>query len=225
VEDFVVGRRAAPDALLRSARVFVPISLGNHYYNSKTLQRILTGFLVKASSSVIFLCDRLRYLSYLIRGESNNDRVGRNIQVQLEQTTRALTNLGLGSLANVTIANWSMLEDDPRYGTLLVSVEALLRDVPAVRHEAEVQAAHLLRRFGDQGKLARKERLKLQLQYITEETALSLYMTEIRGFNVELYRRGMGFVDYLYAQHPDALRSSTGKQVLSRKFISLEEWF
>jgi tRNA-dependent cyclodipeptide synthase len=223
VEDFVVGRRADTDALLRSARVFVPISLGNHYYNSKTLQRIFADFLIKASSSVIFLCDRLRYLSYLIRGESNNDRVGRNIQIQLEQTTRALTKLGLGSLADVTIANWSMLEADSRYGALLVSVEALLRDVPAVRAEAQAQAAHVLRRFADQGKLARKERLKLQLQYITEEAALSLYMTEMRGFNVEIYRRGGGFIDYLYDQHADALRSLVGKQVLSRKFVALEE--
>ena len=224
MQDSVSDCRADTDALLRSARVFVPISLGNHYYNSRILERILTDVLVKASSGVIFLCDRLRYLSYLIRGEPNNDRIGRNIQIQLEQTVRALTNLGLGSLANVTIANWSMLEDDPRYGALLVSVEALLRDVPAVRHEAEVEAAQLLRRFGDPGKLARKQRLKLQLQYITEETALSLYMTEIRGFNVELYRRGKGFVDLLYNEHSDALKSITGKGVLVRKFVSLEEW-
>jgi hypothetical protein len=63
---------------------------------------------------------------------------------------------------------------------------------------------------------------ELQLEYVTEETTLSLYMTEIRGFDVEVYRRGMGFVDYLYTERASDLLILTGKFVLNREFVSLE---
>ena len=66
--------------------------------------------------------------------------------------------------------------------------------------------------------------LRLCIQYIIEETALSICMTEIRDHSVEIYRRGMGFVDYLYAGHAEAVRSWTGKKVLNRKFVSIEQW-
>jgi hypothetical protein len=49
-------------------------------------------------------------------------------------------------------------------------------------------------------------------------------MTEIRGYNVEVYRRGMGFVDYLYSQRPGDLMSILGKSTLDRRFISIENW-
>jgi hypothetical protein len=70
----------------------------------------------------------------------------------------------------------------------------------------------------------REESIKLQRQYLIEETALSLYMTEVRGFNVEVYRKGMGFVDDLYAERPAELMLLLGKSRLDRKFVSIENW-
>jgi len=49
-------------------------------------------------------------------------------------------------------------------------------------------------------------------------------MTEIRGFNVEVYRRGMGFVDDLYGERPGELMSLLEKPTLDREFISIEAW-
>jgi len=51
-----------------------------------------------------------------------------------------------------------------------------------------------------------------------------VYMTEVRGFNFEVYRRGMGFVDDLYSKRPDDLMSFLEKSTLERKFISIEKW-
>jgi hypothetical protein len=49
-------------------------------------------------------------------------------------------------------------------------------------------------------------------------------MTEIRGFGIEVYWRGMGFVDALYRERPAELMSLLGNSKLDRKFVSLEEW-
>jgi hypothetical protein len=99
---------------LAGARVFIPISLGNHYYSSEVLRSLLSYFIAKSRCSVIFLCDRLRYLSYRIRGETHEARIVTNIRLQLEQMNRTLVNLGLNSHSNVRVVDWSYLLKDPR---------------------------------------------------------------------------------------------------------------
>jgi tRNA-dependent cyclodipeptide synthase len=223
---FVLGRDGDKDAqiCLAACKAFVPISLGNHYYSSKMLQRIMRDLLAGTEHSIIFLCDRLRLLSYMIRGEEDADLINSNIQIQLQQMSRALLNSGLGSYPNITVANWSFLQDDSRYHELLASLESFVKASPAVSQQLDRYAAHFALRFGAPHEDDPKRRVQFQWQYIIEETALSIYMTEIRDHSVEIYRRGMGFVDYLYAGHAEALRSWTGKKTLNRKFVSIEQW-
>lgn len=63
----------------------------------------------------------------------------------------------------------------------------------------------------------------IQKQYIVEETALSLYMTEIFGTATEVYRREEdGLVKFLYDECQVELGLLVGKEHLVRKFIALE---
>jgi tRNA-dependent cyclodipeptide synthase len=209
---------------LASANLFIPISLGNHYYSSQILRRLLSDFVANSKSAVVFLCDRLRLLSYRIRGEVDIERIEANIKLQLDQLTRSLMHLGLRSYPNAKVANWLFLLDDPRYTGLLASLQDFVEKDAALHHKLEDYAGELMDRFRGLSDAGFQERIALQRQYVTEETALSLYMTEIRGFNVEVYRRGMGFVDALYRERPSELMSLLGKSKLDRRFISLEEW-
>ena len=93
-------------------RMFIPISLGNHYYSSEILNVLLSKFIAKSECSVIFLCDRLRFLSYQIRGEADEPRIVATIRLQLAQMNRTLRNLGLNSHPNAEVADWSFLQDD-----------------------------------------------------------------------------------------------------------------
>jgi tRNA-dependent cyclodipeptide synthase len=217
---------AAIDAPVKSAggNLFIPISLGNHYYSSAVLRRVLSDFIANSKSSVIFLCDRLRLLSYRIRGETDIRRANENIRLQLDQVTRSLINIGIGAYPNAMVAHWSFLLSDPRHATLLSSLQDFVQDEPDLRRKLEGHAAALMDRFGGLADCAVRDRIELQRQYVIEETALSLYMTEIRGYNVEVYRRGMGFVDDLYRERPADLMSLTGKSRLDRRFLSLEQW-
>jgi len=216
--------RTAALGSLSDANMFIPISLGNHYYSSEILGRLVSDFVANSKFAVVFLCDRLRFLSYRMRGAENIQQITANIKLQMDQLTRSLMNLGLASYPNVTIANWSFLLDDPRYAGLLAALEDFLRRDAMLHRKLADYAAELMHRFPGVEGTAMLERTMLQREYVVEETALSLYMTEIRGFHVEVYRRGMGFVDALYSERPAELMSLLGKSKLDRKFISLEEW-
>jgi tRNA-dependent cyclodipeptide synthase len=209
---------------LAGAMMFIPISLGNHFYSSQVLTVLLQHFVTRSHQSVIFLCDRLRFLSYEIRGEANSQRINTNIRLQLDQLTRSLMNNGLNSHENVKVANWSYLDGDSRFGNLVMWLQRLLRDDPRVGQLADDYAMSLLARFGQaSGKsIAPRRSIKLQHQYIIEETALSLYMTELKGFNTEIYRKGMGFIDDLYTERRADLMSFLGKRALERRFVSIE---
>jgi tRNA-dependent cyclodipeptide synthase len=211
--------------LVPGGNIFIPISLGNHYYSSQILRRVIMEIVSKSDRSMIFLCDRLRFLSYQIRGERDIQRINSNVQIQLEQTRRALINLHLGRYPNALVADWSFCQEDPRYQRLLTSLEEFAREDPVVGRQLRDYAARLLHRFHGLATPDYAISVQLQLQYVMEETALSLFITEIRGYNVEVYRRGMGFVDYLYDQRPERLKSLMCKSTLDRKFIALEDWF
>ena len=61
--------------------------------------------------------------------------------------------------------------------------------------------------------------VKLQYDYATEETALSIYMTEIRGYNTGVE----WFLSTIFTDHrPDDLHQLTGSKMLKRKFVPLE---
>jgi hypothetical protein len=107
--DGVIVRSDRPGPLcLTNANMFIPISLGNHYYSSEILRRLLSDFVANSKFAVVFLCDRLRLLSYRIRGEADIQRIDENIKLQLDQWTRSLINLGLGSYPNSIVASWSL---------------------------------------------------------------------------------------------------------------------
>jgi len=216
--------KTAPAECFAGTMMFIPISLGNHYYSSGVLSTLLSHFIAKSRCSVIFLCDRLRFLSYRIRGETHDSRIVANIRLQLDQMNRTLVNLGLGSHPNARVVDWSFLQDDPRYSGVVASLEQLVREDPWAQEQANRYVAQFVARFHAPDGPQLGDSAHLQRQYLIEETALSLYMTELRGFNVEVYRRGMGFVDDLYSERPAEVMSLLKKSTLERKFISIENW-
>src|SRR5262249_1137888 len=211
----------APHERAKGANLFIPISLGNHYYSSIVLRNLIDDFIQPSNRSIIFLCDRLRFLSYLIRGGTDLQHITLNIKGQMAQWTQTLLNLGIRSCPNASIADWSFCQDDSRYIQLLSNLQQFVKDDVTVRGELNDHVNRLVDVHRRKG-ASTTRCAELQFEYVTEETALSLYMTEIRGYNVEEYRRGMGFVDYLYAQRSADLLTLTGNLVLNRKFVPLE---
>src|SRR5262249_54925093 len=111
--------RTDPPRSVAGADLFIPISLGHHYYSSDILLRPLPDSVANSRRSVSILCDRRRLLSNQIRGESDIQQAEANIRLQQKELTRSLMHLGLGSYPSAMVANWSFLLADPRYGDLL----------------------------------------------------------------------------------------------------------
>src|SRR5215831_15381222 len=169
----------------KGGNLFIPMSLGNHYYSYDVLRRLMNDFIQPSSLSIIFLCDHLRFLSYLIRGETDRQRITSNINIQVGELSRALIKLGLGSHPNASIADWSFCRKDGRYKGLISKLQQFVRDDATVRRELDDYIDCLLDIHGRKGtSVARCA--ELQFEYVIEETALSLYMTEIRGYYIEV---------------------------------------
>src|SRR5262249_14908946 len=141
--------------------------------------------------------------------------------IQVGELSRALIKLGLGSHPNASIADWSFCRKDGRYKGLISKLQQFVRDDATVRRELDDYIDCLLDIHGRKGtSVARCA--ELQFEYVIEETALSLYMTDIGVNYIEISGRGMGFIHYLPAQRPADLRTLTGNLILNRKFIALE---
>ena len=211
-------------AFLKGKRLFIPISLGNHYYSSNVMRRLVKDFVAQSDQAIIFLCDRLRLLSYLIRGKRDLEGINFSISKQMDQIVAALKNVGLELYSNGRVENWSFCQNDGRYAQLLSNLTHAVRHDPVLWAELEANVRRALRVHGASAEMDGVECAHLQAEYIIEETALSVYMTEIVGFNFEVYRRGLGFVDYLYDYHPLTIKSLTGKSILHKRFVSLENY-
>jgi tRNA-dependent cyclodipeptide synthase len=202
--------------------VFVPISLGNHYYSNCVLTYVLKSFIEGSDSAVIFLCDRLRFISYLIRG-INSEIALKNILIQLDQMRRTINGIGAELMPNLRILDWSYLNEDNRYASLLVALHDFINSDFYIDQELERFSISQLRNQEPNGLSDGRHRLALQRQYIIEETTLALFMTEIAGYNKEVYRKGRGFIDMLYEKRGHELKNMTKKRRLEREFISIEE--
>lgn len=202
------------------SRLFIPMSLGNHYYTNERLRRLYHDFAKVSDSSLVFLCDHLRYLSYLIRGESNEEEIRNRVAAQVAQMKVTLAHCGFEPSEKLSIQCWEDIASDLRVAKITQKLEDLIRKDADVAKEAAISCEFFLRKFRGSGPTPERA-AEIQKQYLVAETALSIYMNECVGFTYEVYRRGAGFVDFLYASKPQEVRFLSGGSA-NRRLLSLE---
>jgi tRNA-dependent cyclodipeptide synthase len=207
--------------IIKSDKIFIPISIGNHYYSTKTLSYIRDYVLPICSSSEIVICDKLRIIIYKMRQIGDEDFIKDKVNKEVEQFKRMLNNCGISD-CKTTISTFKLTLNSADYDYLLSRIRILVLSDEIINEYVDVLANKLIVRFID-NQLIDKKSLQLQKDYIVEETALSLYMTEVLGANVELYRREEeGLIKYLYNEHSSDLMEILNKPFLNRRFLSLE---
>ena len=80
---------------LQNERLFIPISLGNHYYSNIILKRINNEIIPYSKSAIIFICDKLRYYFYKGKIDIPEDKLNIKIAEEVGQFIRTLNNCGL----------------------------------------------------------------------------------------------------------------------------------
>ncbi len=202
-------------------RLFIPISIGNHYYTNKILKRIIREITSLSSESVFFICDKLRYLTYKIRNIDEDERIKSKVKTEVHQFKQRLKNCGIENNKNNKVKTWSFLYESNDYVRILNALNIIVNSDADIRTYLYHHSVSLMKAFFN-GPSDKYDNL-LQKQYIVEETALSIFMTEIYGTNIEIYRRmDEGLIVYLYknklAKIKDIILGKTPKRI----FVSLE---
>jgi len=203
-----------------ACRMFIPISLGNHYYTNARLRRLFHEIADASAFSLVFLCDQLRHMSYLIRGETNNDDITSKVAAQLTQMRVTLSHCGFAASGKLRVLSWEDIAADARIDRIDQGLEGLIETDAEVAAQARLNCEYFLRKFCGSGPVQRKT-AEIQMRYLVSETALSIYMNECIGFDYEVYRRGSGFVDFLYKTRPTQVKEISGGSA-RRTLLSLE---
>lgn len=199
---------------------FIPVSLGNPFYSSRRVELIVERYVITSRASIFFVCDRLRYLALKAQGEEDAKASIRVLKITSD-TVRMIEKSTSIVGSRVRVVTWEFVECKPMYRDLVIEIERMLEVDEEVKAFFSQYLKHLVWKFysvGDQNTW------QWQRRYIVEETAVSIYMTEVAGYNHELYvRHEYGLVDFLYKFRREALRSFLGKKRLMRRFVDLAE--
>lgn len=219
-----VATQAAESPKGRS--LFLPISIGNHYYSSRILHRILEECVKVSHSSVIVLCDKLRELVHRGRGRLSEQGIRDRLNKELAELRAALRNAGIEEAEGerLSVVTWCFVEETDSYVEILHHLDRLTERDEETSIFLEKLSREAARRFFSDQEMSANI-LSIQRHYFLLETALSLTVTECLGHNLECYRRQeKGLVDFLYSSKHSELRKLLGKDTLERQFLALEDF-
>lgn len=193
-----------------NSKLFIPLSIGNHYYSSGVLRDINKRFVNISRHSILFICDELRRLSYIIKGYSDDFCLSTKTELQTSELKQALFNCGLRQSELVDIWSWS---DLPDINTLTLFNDRLMELIANDEHLCKemIKKAEM---FFAVAKIINYSRLQLQnqLKYFALETSLSIYMNEILCCDFEVYKTPLGVIDYIYAERSSFVYNLIGKK-------------
>jgi tRNA-dependent cyclodipeptide synthase len=213
-----------PSISFAGQKLFFPISIGNHFYSKKVFKFIIKELAVDCESAVIFICDRLRYLYHQAMGYGTPEETWAHVDEEFEQIKRTLVNCGLNENPKIELWRWQNIEQKENYQRILeyLTQAANDRKPNQIRSFLEPFTRELTEKF--YGENFSTEQLEIQQEYILIESALSIYITEIAGFNVELYKNmDRGLIVELYHDNASFVKKMIGKDALDRQFFSLME--
>ena len=209
---------------VRGKFCFIPISLGNHYYTNERLNLLVRDVVPASKESVVVVCDRLRVLSYQLRVMHERE-ARQKADREFAEFKNRLSNCGADAAANLTVLSWHALSEQPDYADFpefVSEVSALVNANNNICDYLDLLIRERLKRFDYP---ANDVNYRLQKQYIVEETALSLYFTERKKFQVEIYaRKTDGLVDFLQENFADDLLGLLNKKDLDREFLPIEDF-
>lgn len=190
------------------------------FYSATRVRQMRDKYLLFAKRSLILMCDTLRYYSYVARSTLAEQDAKNKSERETSELARMLHKTGLSDIPGCRIARFSEYLADPDFQKFLSAFNVICLTQNDVQQHLTKLAEELVTKFYP---TATEETFFWQSRYIAEETAISVYCTEVEQYSNELYVRQEGMlVSYLYERHSDLMRVALGKETLSRKFIALE---
>ena len=205
-------------------RYFVPVCLYPHtkYRTRDGLRDLFVKYELAVNSYMIVVADRLLALDRLMTGRFWKEnsvfdkarREGRDVFRLIGRVAKEQE-----SAQNGEVLYWDDLAGSERFTRFRDSMVRTCRENLGFLHTVEAFARQRTDRFA-MGARPEKE-LKWELEYIFGEITMSVYCTEILGFNNEVWERpprGLKIdpLNLLYAEFPSILESVCGNGTRSR---------
>jgi len=204
----------------------VPICLyPKSVYKSETSLDILaTKYINNSSKTLILICDYLSAYNSIIMGSAMSfEHALFKTRHESSYMLQLFGNMSQRHNITLDIRMWGQFYQDPRFRMHLKRMKKLIK--------SSVEFENSLHSFiSEHLKSMRcnvyKSTYKWEERYVTEEIAMSTYITEILGYSLELwedyYKSENILVDpiaYLYSTFKDSLLEVLSKQTLERKLI------
>ena len=217
--------------MIPSLRLFLPICLyaRSVYRTRKGMQAVFSQYLPTASAALVLVCDDLHALNQLmVQRYRDSTSAQHAARAQGARTVRQVYNV-LDRMkhaeTDVAVHAWRELAEDPRFSILLQKIRSLHReDVAFARLVASFVGRHneILRR------VLHPDAMGIELNYLLNEIAMSIFVTEVLGFNTEVWeaapKRDMPDpLAFLYQNRSALLAELLQKHHLSRQMLLVED--
>ena len=204
---------------MKDQKAFFPISLGNHYYTNNGLVSIRETISIHHEHCIVVICDHLRDLSYSIRGLSSFEINGK-LEKEVSEFENRLINCGYDD-SNIEIVTMSSLVKETLFENIQRELFHLIRSNESLFEYLNELSMYTLDKNRD---LKNINKQGIQSQYFISESSLSIYVTEVLGYENEYYKQfDRGLIVILYKKYSEYIRSIINKVTLERKFRSLKE--
>lgn len=204
---------------LYKSKIFMPISIGTSLFSFPKIREILHNLVLYDVEKILCLvCDDLYILGQRALGDSNDSKIRSHAFSQSKRIINIITKYKKNNkIENIEVVTWRSLAELQDFKILLKQLENLLENDKIFNDFVNSIIIELKNRYFNDKQIDKK----LEKQYLLWEIAISIYITEIMGYNVEIYPSSdIDFMNYLYKNYSTPLKKLLNNKKLRRSFFS-----
>ena len=202
--------------------IFLPICLYSKNYKLKeNVKYVFKNYIIPSKSSLILICDDLHAYNLIIRGIASQADAFIKAKMQGENLKKMILNVKkkFTELENFELLSWNDLSSQFSFKRILTGVEDHLYKDSELEKQVIQFIITNIQKFNGRVNLSNK---KWERRYLLEEIAMSIYVTEIKGYWLEFWDSPpdphcADPIGFLYKERPDIVKRLVGKNKLNRK--------
>lgn len=187
---------------------------------------VFSQYVKSAAASTILICDDLHALNQLmVLRYKDEESALRSARLQgdrmRKQVINSLRRIGIDTDTDIRVLTWQQATNTKAFASLFKNIARMV--------ESDDETRQMLESFVSRHNAILRRSLHenaetLERDYILNEIAMSIFMTEIEGYPAELWEAAPdpGLPDplrFLYSHKASYLKQLTGKQELKRRLI------
>ena len=200
-------------------KIFIPISIGTPLFSPRRIRSLLqTVCRLKPKDILCLICDDLYAMSLLALEELDYETAKRKAYSQgyrlyslVNRIAKKETNI------NFKVFRWSVIAERNNFQELLSIMKKSLKNY----NEFKAFVCRQVNIWKKRTKQKHSVDPEWEWAYLLNEVTMSLYITEIMGYHIEIYpNHDIPFIEWLYANSEELLKKILKKNYLQRQFFN-----